>query len=53
VSAASFLQVEAGRYKSQLSFYRDAMSEIGPEPVRCALYFTGMACLHHLSELDR
>lgn len=53
VSAASFLQVEAGRYKSQLSCYRDAMSEIGPEPVRCALYFTGMACLHHLSELDR
>ncbi len=52
VSKASFLQAEADRYMNQMRCYRDAISALGPEPVRCALYFTSMSCLHHLSDLD-
>ena len=47
-----FLQEESERYQDQLRLYRDAMQKMGPEPVRCALYFTSIGMLHSLSQLD-
>ena len=52
VAMEVFLQGEADRYHEQLRCYRDAISASGPEPVRCALYFTGIGALHHLQALD-
>jgi ATP-dependent exoDNAse (exonuclease V) beta subunit len=49
---AVFTAGEAERYRTQLRVYRDALRELGAEPVRCALYFTGLALLHPLPELD-
>jgi ATP-dependent exoDNAse (exonuclease V) beta subunit len=51
-SQQQFLQAEADRYHDQLCRYRDAAAALGPEPVRCALYFTGLSLLHHLQDLD-
>lgn len=45
-SLAEFMAHEAQRYQKQLLTYRDALSELGPEPLRCALYFTALAELH-------
>ncbi|MEH6588427.1 MAG: UvrD-helicase domain-containing protein [Halioglobus sp.] len=52
VSVEVFLQAEAKRYEEQLRRYRDAVVTMGPEPVRCALYFTGIAVLHSLPQLN-
>lgn len=52
VSLAEFTRQEAERYREQLRVYRDALQSLGPEPVRCALYFTGLALFHVLAELD-
>ncbi|MFV0279042.1 MAG: UvrD-helicase domain-containing protein [Parahaliea sp.] len=41
----SFLAVEAARYREQLLGYRAALAALGPEPLRCALYFTGLGRL--------
>ncbi len=46
---AEFLAQEAARYGPQLAAYRDALCELGPEPVRCALYFTALARLHEVT----
>lgn len=48
----AFLAEESDRYREQLRGYRDALRALGPEPVRCALYFTGLASLHPLEDLD-
>ncbi len=48
----SFLDEEARRYSEQLQGYRDAVSHLGAEPVRCALYFTSLALFHHVTALD-
>jgi ATP-dependent exoDNAse (exonuclease V) beta subunit len=52
VDEAVFTAGEAERYRTQLRGYRDAMRALGTEPVRCALYFTGLALLYPLRELD-
>jgi ATP-dependent exoDNAse (exonuclease V) beta subunit len=49
---AMFTAAEAERYQEQLRGYRDALRALGDEPVRCALYFTGLALLYPLRELD-
>ncbi|PLW68889.1 UvrD-helicase domain-containing protein [Pseudohalioglobus lutimaris] len=49
---AQFLAEEAARYGPQLRLYRDSLAARGEEPLRCALYFTALAALHHLVELD-
>ena len=45
---ADFLRREALTYSGQLQSYRQAMATRGPQPVRCALYFTAMPLLHEL-----
>jgi ATP-dependent exoDNAse (exonuclease V) beta subunit len=47
-----FVREESARYLDQLRNYRDAVAQLGDEPVRCALYFTGLGLLHTLPELD-
>ena len=51
-SMAAFLAEEGERYREQLRAYRDAVASRGPEPVRCALYFTSLGEFYHLAELD-
>ena len=51
-SAEEFADREVARYREQLRGYRDAVLALGPEPVRCALYFTGLGILRTLPELD-
>jgi ATP-dependent helicase/nuclease subunit A len=48
VAVTDFAAEEAGRYRPQLSAYRAAVSTLGPQPVRCALYFTSLGLLHPL-----
>ncbi|MBN7797693.1 UvrD-helicase domain-containing protein [Parahaliea mediterranea] len=50
VSTAEFLREEGERYREQLQGYREAMAELGPEPLRCALYFTALGHLHPLDD---
>jgi ATP-dependent exoDNAse (exonuclease V) beta subunit len=45
----AFLAKEAGTYLQQLQAYRSAMCALGPEPVRCALYFTALGVLHEVT----
>ena len=45
----TFLAKEAGTYLEQLQAYRAAMCAMGPEPVRCALYFTALGVLHEVT----
>ena len=51
VSRAEFLREETERYRGQLQRYRDAATTLGPEPVHCALYFTGLGLFHELEDL--
>ncbi len=48
----AFLAEEGERYGEQLGTYRDALSALGEQPVRCALYFTRLGLLHRLPALD-
>ena len=48
----SFFREEGERYREQLTIYRDAVRSLGPEPVRCALYFTSINQLYLLPELN-
>lgn len=43
-----FAAREAMTYAQQLRDYRDALSSFGPQPLRCALYFTSIARLQVL-----
>ncbi len=52
VPLAVFLEEEAARYSPQLRLYRDSLAAIGKEPLRCALYFTALAKLYPLTDLD-
>jgi ATP-dependent exoDNAse (exonuclease V) beta subunit len=52
-SRNAFLDRESETYGIQLSGYRDALRELAPGPVRCALYFTQLGLLHPLRELDQ
>jgi hypothetical protein len=45
---AEFLQRESHAYSGQLLGYRQAMAVLGPQPIRCALYFTALPLLHEL-----
>jgi ATP-dependent exoDNAse (exonuclease V) beta subunit len=51
-SLEEFLAGQGAAYREQLLRYRRALREMGPEPLRCALYFTALGHLHHLPELD-
>lgn len=53
MSLEQFLAEEAERYGPQLRLYRDSLAPRGEQPLRCALYFTGLALLHPLPELDQ
>ena len=44
----AFLRREALVYREQLAGYREAMAARGPEPIRCALYFTALSVFHEL-----
>ncbi|KAA1193125.1 AAA family ATPase [Pseudohalioglobus sediminis] len=48
-----FLCAERERYRPQLLVYRNALAARASEPVRCALYFTGLGLLHPIAELDQ
>lgn len=50
-SLESFTAREAAHYASQLAGYRDMLQLVGPEPIRCALYFTTLGLLHELDGL--
>jgi ATP-dependent exoDNAse (exonuclease V) beta subunit len=52
VPLAVFLEEEAARYSPQLRLYRDSLAARGKEPLRCALYFTALAKLYPLTDLD-
>ncbi|HEY6131904.1 MAG TPA: 3'-5' exonuclease, partial [Halioglobus sp.] len=47
-----FVARESAAYLDQLQCYRDAVCELGPEPLRCALFFPALGHLHIVSELD-
>jgi ATP-dependent exoDNAse (exonuclease V) beta subunit len=51
-SLEDFLAGQGAVYRDQLLRYRRALRELGPEPLRCALYFTALGHLHHLPDLD-
>ena len=46
----AFSRREADTYWEQLQAYRAALGALGPEPVRCALYFTALGALHELTQ---
>lgn len=48
LAVQDFLNQESERYRQQLALYRRAMQALGPEPVRCALYFTSLGLFHPL-----
>ena len=50
-SLTVFRAREAEAYREQLAGYRDALAALGPEPVRCALFFTALGELHELGDL--
>ena len=45
-SLDDFARREASTYRDQLTVYRDSVSQLGDEPVRCALYFTALAHMY-------
>lgn len=47
-----FMAREAATYSEQLQGYRDAVSQLGDQPVRCALFFTALGELFPLVGLD-
>jgi ATP-dependent helicase/nuclease subunit A len=47
-----FFTRESAAYCEQLRVYRDAVRELGPQAVRCALFFTALGQLHIIEELD-
>ncbi len=49
---AAFLARQSTLYQEQLLRYRDALRELFGEPLRCALYFTALGQLHHVTGLD-
>ena len=49
---ADFLARESRAYREQLAAYRQAVAALGPEPVRCALYFTALGRLHELQAAE-
>jgi ATP-dependent exoDNAse (exonuclease V) beta subunit len=49
---ADFLARESSAYREQLAAYREAVAALGPEPVRCALYFTALGRLHELQAAE-
>ncbi len=51
-SLDAFAARESASYKVQLMLYRDAVRQLGAEPLRCALYFTALGYLHVVVELD-
>ena len=51
-SVDSFAARESAAYFEQLRLYRDALRHLGPEPLRCALFFTALGYLHRMPELD-
>lgn len=51
-SFESFFAREETHYLEQLRTYRDSLQSLYSEPLRCALYFTSVAKLHVLEELD-
>ncbi len=51
-SLETFLAAESAKYLEQLTAYRDCLASLGPQPLRCALYFTRLGLLHRLAELD-
>jgi ATP-dependent exoDNAse (exonuclease V) beta subunit len=50
-SEQAFVDKEGATYRDQLRRYREAVSELGDEPIRCALYFTSLGRLHELQDL--
>lgn len=51
LSEQAFLHEEGERYREQLALYRFAAETLGPQPVRCALYFTSLGLFHPLTDL--
>ena len=51
-SVAAFTAREAETYGEQLRGYRSALHSLGPEPVRCALYFTAISHLFVVSDME-
>jgi len=51
-SLDDFLLRESANYLHQLRLYRDVVRQLGPEPLRCALFFTSLGRLHKVPELD-
>jgi ATP-dependent helicase/nuclease subunit A len=51
-SLAVFAARESAVYGEQLRRYRDALYQLGSEPLRCALFFTALGHLHRLPDLD-
>jgi len=49
---AEFTARESDTYREQLLRYRDALRCLGPQPLRCALFFTALGHLHRLEDLD-
>jgi len=49
---ADFCVRQGQEYRGQLLRYRQALGELGREPVCCALYFTSLGRLYHMKELD-
>ena len=49
---AEFTARETDTYHEQLLRYRDALRCLGPQPLRCALFFTALGHLHRLQDLD-
>lgn len=49
---AEFTARESETYREQLLRYRDALRCLGPQPLRCALFFTALGHLHRLQDLD-
>jgi len=51
-SLGDFVVRESTNHLQQLRLYRDAVRQLGQEPLRCALFFTSLGCLHSVPELD-
>ena len=49
---AAFTARETAHYREQLARYRAALLPLGAEPVRCALYFTGLPLLHVVDDAE-
>ncbi|MEH6517900.1 MAG: UvrD-helicase domain-containing protein [Halioglobus sp.] len=47
-SLPDFLQQESTKYTEQMASYVQALSTMGPEPIRTALYFAGIGHFHPL-----